>query len=199
MQVAGEDGAIISSNWQKAHDIYAEGFYSDRCTAIKHSVRGFSAMHPAGFNRLFDLYVAYYGTPTYADDFVSSALLGTGAFEGKPDVVRKECVNKGAVLLSVWMQVFHELETAIHDAKIDQDAAKAVEHWDKAWALYAGGLENEDGSGSGHLGRTLQQGRQSLPPRPSPRVSSAPIVSSAESSVGAGSSSLQMRISLEGI
>lgn len=82
---------------------------------------------------------------------MTAALEGTGVFAGKPDIVREECVLKGAAYGNVWMYVLHELEEAIEDIAVDRDPEAAKKHWDEGWAFYAGSLEGRDGSGQGTL------------------------------------------------
>ena len=78
--------------------------------------------------RLYDLYSSYYGSKTYANDWVSAALGGTGVFEGKPDIVREEAALKGVAYGNVWMYVLHELEVAIKDITGKGDAGAAIKH-----------------------------------------------------------------------
>jgi len=78
--------------------------------------------------RLYDLYSSYYGSTTYADDWVSAAINGSGVFEGKPDIVREEAALKGVAYGNVWMYVLHELEVAIKDITERDDAESAVKH-----------------------------------------------------------------------
>ena len=82
----------------------------------------------------------FYGTATPLNDFVSSAIAGTGVFEGAADDVRSQGIEKGVQnqIMTAW--VVHELNSAI--GKADEgnfDVAKgAVHNWDEGWAFYAG-------------------------------------------------------------
>ena len=63
---------------------------------------------------MYDIYNAYWGSTTYADDFVSAALLGTtdpGSgvdFGALTDAQRVELAMKGAAYQTMWMYTLHE-------------------------------------------------------------------------------------------
>ena len=82
----------------------------------------------------------FYGTPTPLDDFVSSALDGSGMFEGQSDAVRSQGVEKGTQnqVMTAW--VVHELASALAKAgEGNFDVAEgAVHNWDEGWAFYHG-------------------------------------------------------------
>ena len=82
----------------------------------------------------------FYGTPEPLDEFVSSAIAGTGVFEGAPDDVRSQGVEKGMQNQIMIAWVVHELNTAIAKGQDGNfDVAKgAVNNWDEGWAFYAG-------------------------------------------------------------
>ena len=59
----------------------------------------------------------FYGTPAPLDEFVSSAIAGTGVFEGAPDDVRSQGVEKGMQNQIMIAWVVHELNSAIAKAQ----------------------------------------------------------------------------------
>jgi len=82
----------------------------------------------------------YYGTATPLDDWVTSALDGTGLFEGQSDAVRRQGVQKGIQNQIMVAWVVHELESALAKAADGElDAASGAPHnWDEGWAFYHG-------------------------------------------------------------
>ena len=82
----------------------------------------------------------FYGTPAPLDEFVSSAIAGTGVFEGASDDVRSQGVEKGMQNQIMIAWVVHELNSAIAKGQDGNfDVAKgAVHNWDEGWAFYAG-------------------------------------------------------------
>ena len=119
-------GEIIPSHWAAAKSVYENGFYSFKSSAVKRTLQGFSK--DLSGERVYDLYSAYYGSKTYADDWVSAALDGTGVFVGKEDIVREEAALKGVAYSNVWMYVLHEMEVAILDVTERNDAEAALKH-----------------------------------------------------------------------
>lgn len=82
----------------------------------------------------------YYGTATPLDDWVTSALDGSGRFEGRSDAVRRQGVQKGIQNQIMVAWVVHEIESALAKAADgDVDPASGAPHnWDEAWAYYHG-------------------------------------------------------------
>lgn len=82
----------------------------------------------------------FYAVPAPLNDFVSSAIAGTGVFEGASDDVRSQGIEKGIQNQIMIAWVVHELNTANGKAAEGNfDIAKgAVHNWDEAWAFYAG-------------------------------------------------------------
>ena len=101
----------------------------------------------------------YYGSHTYADDWVSAALdakdhtfpsgkHGPNTFSTLGDAARIEAVKKGTAYLNVWMYTVREFEDAIDDCtscatncnehSINSDSVHA---WDEGVAFYTGSLE----------------------------------------------------------
>ncbi len=82
----------------------------------------------------------FYGTPAPLDEFVSSAIAGTGVFEGTSDNVRSQGVEKGIQNQIMVAWVVHELNSAIakgQEGNFDVSSG-AVHNWDEGWAFYAG-------------------------------------------------------------
>ena len=111
----------------------------------------------------------YYGTPTPLDDWVTSALDGTGIFAGQSDAVRRQGVQKGIQNQIMVAWVIHELESALAKAADgDLDPAGGAPHnWDEGWAYYHGA---EPGcapyatadSRAGNFGTTGEDGETAL-------------------------------------
>ena len=96
---------------------------------------------------IFDLYSAYWGSLSYADDFVMGALNASGPFAGATPSQRIEYIQKGTAYQNVWMAVLHELHVATAGCGASDsisDGAR-VHAWDKAWAFYAGSLTKTAG------------------------------------------------------
>ncbi|MFT6290765.1 MAG: hypothetical protein ACJAR2_001356 [Ilumatobacter sp.] len=82
----------------------------------------------------------FYEVPAPLDGFVSSAIAGTGLFEGAADGVRAQGIEKGIQNQIMIAWVVHELNTAVSKAEEGNfDIAQgAVHNWDEGWAFYAG-------------------------------------------------------------
>eukprot|EP00979_Chaetoceros_neogracilis_P007780 scaffold1673_cov167-Chaetoceros_neogracile.AAC.9 len=119
------------------------------------------------FKKFYD----YYGSSTYADEYVTAALDGTATsfsrglgdadfskygFDG-----RKEGAKRGSVYLNVYMYVLREFEDAIDDCMDDEyDQNHGAAHaWDEGVAFYTGSLEGTNGAGSGKLLHALADKR----------------------------------------
>ncbi|CAE8614713.1 unnamed protein product [Polarella glacialis] len=91
--------------------------------------------------------------PDFWDEFISSALDGTGRFSNKSETSRMVAVKKG-ILGVITMYVSHLLETSIALAKENRtgDGDGALHVWDAAWALYYGAC------GEGCLEHCVTQG-----------------------------------------
>jgi hypothetical protein len=88
----------------------------------------------------WNLYVANFGDKTWIDTYVSSAIDGTGVFEGAPPLVRRQGIQKGIVNQVLIAQMLHELDNALilaERGEFDPDSG-APHRWDEAWAYYHG-------------------------------------------------------------
>lgn len=120
-------------------------------------------------HKTFEKFRDYYGTPTYADEWVSAAFSGTNFgefadFKGYGSVGREQAIKKGTAYMNVWMYVIREMEDAIDDCNAGCSAATCnddpgVKAWDEAVAFYTGSLERTDGEGSGVLLHNLADSR----------------------------------------
>ena len=159
------DTFIGAQNWTAAKHVYTIGRWSAKSSSMR-TLQGFSTGADAKMSGepLYKMYKAYWGSATYADDFVLAALDGTGSLNSAADIARDECANKvggrkctcrcvmldplilnrsqGIHYQNVWMYVVHELEDAIGDCKRGQvgDNDAGVHAWDEGWAFYAGSL-----------------------------------------------------------
>jgi hypothetical protein len=115
--------------------IYRDGVNSVNGDGSIRSIGGFAV----GGDHLHGL-DAYYGSAAPLDEFVTAALEGTGPFEGQPDAVRAQGVEKGIQNQVMVAWVIHELASAIGKAgEGNFDVAEgAVHNWDEAWAFYHG-------------------------------------------------------------
>ena len=101
----------------------------------------------------------YYGAPGSLDVFITSALEGTGMFEGESDAVRKQGVQKGMQNQALVAYAVHELNSALAKAG-EGNFEGAVHNWDEAWAFYHGangscgpyGTANKRGGNFGTVG-----------------------------------------------
>jgi Low iron-inducible periplasmic protein len=117
------------------------------------------------FQKFFD----YYGSFTYADDFIMAAFKGTETsfrngnadFSAYDFEARAEAVEKGSQYMSIAMYVIRELEDAVDlclEACTGDDCDPDVS-LDEAVAFYTGSLEGTDGSGDGVLPYSLADKR----------------------------------------
>ncbi|HUG85888.1 MAG TPA: FEA1-related lipoprotein, partial [Euzebya sp.] len=115
--------------------IYAEGGSSVNSDGSIRSLGGFATAE----DRLHGL-AEHYGTATPLDDFITSALEGTGPFEGAADAGRRQGVQKGIQNQVMVAWTVHELNAALEKAAAGEfDPAEGAPHnWDEAWAFYHG-------------------------------------------------------------
>ena len=112
---------------------------------------------------LFLQYADWYGDDDYGDKFVKAAI-GTPETSFQPNKIgftkhdmdfsnaerkaRFELIEKGAMLLTVWMYVYRMLEVAVDQCIPNVIAGNdpAVRSWDGAVAFYTGSLEGSAGA-----------------------------------------------------
>ena len=113
----------------------------------------------------YEQFYDYYGSHTYADDWVSAALAGESMtfasgkhgpndFAALGDAARREAAQKGSAYMNVWMYVIREFEDAIDDctsctSDCNEHSANSgsVHAWDEGVAFYTGSLEGTNAGG----------------------------------------------------
>lgn len=115
--------------------IYATGVNSVKSDGSIRSIGGFAVAE--GKSHGLD---AYYGTAAPLDEFIASALAGTGMFDGASDAVRKQGVQKGIQNQTMVAWLSHEIRSAVGKAQEGNfDVASGAPHnWDEGWAFYHG-------------------------------------------------------------
>jgi uncharacterized protein (DUF305 family) len=154
---------LSAGDYTNAYLTYSQGGNSAKSSGYR-TLQGFSKSL-AG-EPMYDIYQAYWGSDTYADDFVSAALLGTtdpGSgvdFGALDDDSRIQLAKKGSAYQNVWMYVLHELEAAIVDCNAGEndDAGGSPHAWDEGWAFWAGSQQSA-GATDGYLIYTLAEKR----------------------------------------
>jgi hypothetical protein len=111
--------------------------------------------------RTYEKFYNYYGSHSYADDWVLAAFAGTSTsfqngnadFSAYDREGKTEAIKKGTAYMHVWMYTIREMEDAMDDCEQGCTLANCnddpVHAWDEAVAFYTGSLEGVDGSGSG--------------------------------------------------
>lgn len=117
---------------------YEEGGHSQQGDGANRTLQGAAAAERD--EPLWNAYADYFGSQTFADDFVTGALDGAGDFEGESDGVRRQALQKGIQNHVVMAYVFHELDAAAAKVEAGEtDAADGAPHnVDEAWAFYHG-------------------------------------------------------------
>lgn len=77
------------------------------------NLRGLSTNEDFTGEFYFDTCSKYFGSKTYADDFISAAFSGTGQYAGKSLTQRAEGVYNGVLTLTLWMRVVTEFQEGI--------------------------------------------------------------------------------------
>jgi hypothetical protein len=145
----------------------ANGGYNSMSGAKARTLKGFSTSAQAKMYdgcpgcpyKHYKMFYDYYGSYTYADDWVSAALAGTdmtfssgkhgpNAFSTLGAAARIEAVKKGTAYMNVWMYVIREFEDAIDDCTSctsncneHSTNSDSVHAWDEGVAFYTGSLE----------------------------------------------------------
>lgn len=118
--------------------IYEEGGNSVKGDGSIRTIAGFARSERD--EAIWNDYVSYYGDPTWLDTFTMSAIEGTGAFAGEPDLVRRQGIQKGIQNQIMIAWAIHELVAALNkaaDSNFDVDSG-APHNWDEGWAFYHG-------------------------------------------------------------
>jgi len=156
-----KDAAV---DYDAVETVYRDGVNSVNADGSVRTIAGFASRddrNPA--------HQEFFGTATPLDDFVSAALAGTGAWEGEPDLVRRQGIEKGVQNQIMVAWVIHELNTAmgkVADGDIDPQTG-APHNWDEGWAFYHGvdggcGPFATANSRAGNFGTTGEDGETAL-------------------------------------
>ena len=118
--------------------IYENGVNSTKGDGSFRTIAGFARSERD--EAIWNDYVSYYGDPTWLDTFTMSAIDGTGAFAGEPDLIRRQGIQKGIQNQIMIAWTIHELVAALDkaaDGNFDVDSG-APHNWDEGWAFYHG-------------------------------------------------------------
>eukprot|EP00569_Conticribra_weissflogii_P017868 CAMPEP_0171447174 /NCGR_PEP_ID=MMETSP0881-20121228/38960_1 /TAXON_ID=67004 /ORGANISM="Thalassiosira weissflogii, Strain CCMP1336" /LENGTH=496 /DNA_ID=CAMNT_0011971581 /DNA_START=163 /DNA_END=1648 /DNA_ORIENTATION=+ len=109
----------------------------------------------------FMYFYDYYGSDTYAHDWVTAAFAGdkTSFKNGNADFSqygmdgKEQIIKKGTAYLNIFMYVIREFEDALDDCQrgcinCNDDPVHA---WDEGVCFYTGSIEGQDGAGDGSL------------------------------------------------
>lgn len=157
--IAGNSGSEVIA-YTAAKDTYENGTFSSKGgdPVVYRTLKGFSTdvkskADSIGGESVFpDIYtfVDYFGSDTYADDYVQDMLSGTGAAStGLDDAARDQYVVKTIQYQNVWMYVLYEMAAAISKC---EDGADGSKNWDEAVAFYTG---SESGPSNGYTSGNL--------------------------------------------
>ena len=113
----------------------------------------------------FSYFNNYYGTPTYAHEWVEAAFDGTKTEfkNGNADFSlygtygREQVIKKGTAYMNVFMYVIREFEDALDDCTMlmPDDNYNSLHAWDEGVCFYTGSIEGQDGATNG--GKLLHQ------------------------------------------
>jgi hypothetical protein len=119
-------------------EIYTEGGNSTTSEGEARTLAGFASTERD--EPIWNDYVGHFGDPVWLDTFVTDAIGASGPFEGEPDPVRRQGIQKGVrnQIMVAWM--LHELVSAAGKVEAGEiDPAEGAPHnWDEAWAFYHG-------------------------------------------------------------
>ena len=121
-------------DWDEIKDIYTNGKHAEKSDGSYRTLQGFA--DATGKQHGLD---TFYGTDSPLDDYLMSALDGTGVFEGASDSVREQAVEKGVQNQIMVAYAIHELNAAINKAAAGNFGTDDAQHaWDEGWAFYHG-------------------------------------------------------------
>lgn len=105
--------------------------------------------------RHFKMFNDYYGTPTYAHQWIEAAFEGTATSFSRGNANfaqlgmsgREQIIKKGTAYMNVFMYVMREFEDAMDDCKKEMlaDNYNSVHAWDEGVCFYTGSIEGQDG------------------------------------------------------
>ena len=121
-------------DWDGVKDIYMNGKHAEKSDGSYRTLQGFA--DATGKQHGLD---TFYGTDSPLDDYLMSALDGTGMFAGASDSVREQAVEKGVQNQIMVAYAIHELNAAINKAAAGNFGTDDAQHaWDEGWAFYHG-------------------------------------------------------------
>ena len=121
-------------DWEGVKKIYQNGKHAEKSDGSYRTLVGFA--DATGKKHGLD---SYYDLATPLDDFLISALDGTGMFEGASASVREQAVEKGVQNQIMVAYTIHELNSAISKAEAGNFGTNDAQHaWDEGWAFYHG-------------------------------------------------------------
>ena len=121
-------------DWDGVKDIYMNGKHAEKSDGSFRTLQGFA--DATGKKHGLD---TFYGTESPLDDYLLSALDGTGMFDGASDSVREQAVEKGVQNQIMVAYAIHELNAAIVKAEAGNFGTDDAQHaWDEGWAFYHG-------------------------------------------------------------
>jgi hypothetical protein len=121
-------------DWDGVKDIYMNGKHAEKNDGSYRTLQGFA--DATGKQHGLD---TFYGTDSPLDDYLMSALDGTGMFAGASDSVREQAVEKGVQNQIMVAYAIHELNAAIKKAAAGNFGTDDAQHaWDEGWAFYHG-------------------------------------------------------------
>ena len=121
-------------DWDGVKDIYMNGKHAEKNDGSYRTLQGFA--DATGKQHGLD---TFYGTDSPLDDYLMSALDGTGMFAGASDSVREQAVEKGVQNQIMVAYAIHELNAAINKAAAGNFGTDDAQHaWDEGWAFYHG-------------------------------------------------------------
>ena len=114
------------------NSVYTDGANSVKGDGSVRTLKGFASAEGKKHNS-----DEYYGSAGSIDAFVTSAIDGSGDFDGESDGTRSQAIEKGIQNETLVAYVAHELFTALAKGA-DGDFAGGVHNWDEGWAFYHG-------------------------------------------------------------
>ena len=114
------------------NSVYTDGANSVKGDGSVRTLKGFASAEGKKHNS-----DEYYGSAGSIDAFVTSAIDGSGDFDGESDGTRSQAIEKGIQNEALVAYVAHELFTAL-DKGASGDFAGGVHNWDEGWAFYHG-------------------------------------------------------------
>lgn len=93
-----------------AKRIYELGANSQRSASENRTIKGFSKAMTDNTHKLF---LNYYETSLFADEFIQSAFARTGDFANKDLNIRAAAINTAINTLSIWSYVINEIDDGV--------------------------------------------------------------------------------------